>query len=182
MDDENNDWSDFGKIIRVNKRGANDYWYWRNKAEMEVDAARAVLEGSGCNVGQLESRNDDPPDCEAIVDGKRSGIEITELVHERSLKSTIKGSGQYFLWDRDDLLTKLQKLIQHKDRADIKGGPYDRYILVIVTDEFVLERGDVSRFLEGAEFSARHITDCFFGLSYHPATKSCPIFKLKLKI
>jgi hypothetical protein len=181
-DSEEQDWDDFGEMIRKNKRGANDHWYWRDKPKMEAGVAQEVLRGAGCIIENLRSREEDPPDCEAVVDGKRSGIEVTELVHSGTLKSTIKGKAQYFLWDRDDLLKGLQGLIDRKDQADPRGGPYERYFLIIFTDEFVLGRHDVSRFLDGAEFHARLITDCFFGLSYDPSYEggSYPIFRLTL--
>jgi hypothetical protein len=38
----------------------------------------------------------------------------------------------------------------------VKGGPYARYILVVVTDESLLGREDVAKFLEGAIFRPLH--------------------------
>ena len=85
----------------------------------------------------------------------------------------------YFVWDRDDLLSGLQSLIDKKDEpSKLKGGPYERYVLVIYTDELVLDRDTVTRFLDGATFRASLITDVFFGLSYERGC--CPVFRLPL--
>jgi hypothetical protein len=63
----------------------------------------------------------------------------------------------------------------------VKGGPYARYILVLVTDEMMLGRENVACFLEGAIFFKKQIiTDVVLGLGYDPSVKSCPVFLLKL--
>ena len=67
-------------------------------------------------------------------------------------------------------------------RSSARGD--DRYILVIVTDEFTLNRHTVEAFLAGATFRARMIDDVVLGLSYHPSSDegggSCPVFSLPL--
>jgi hypothetical protein len=120
----------------------------------------------------------DPPDCEATLDGVWSGVEVTELIHQPTLEYSIKAirdreGGRepeqpeaYFDWDRDSLLSALQALIDCKDKP-WKGGPYERCALVACTNEFLLDRNKVSRFLQGAVFRTKLITDVFFGLSYH---------------
>jgi hypothetical protein len=177
------DEEDWFALAMGQMRGSNDYWYWRDKPEMEVGAARAVLTQAGLEIQQLRSRDDgeDPPDCEAIIGGSRCGIEVTELVHQPTLESTIRGNHQILFWERDTFCTALQERIDRKDRSDkVKGGPYDRYILVVVTDEFSLGREDVAQFLEGATFRSRFITDVYLGLSYDPEPRLCPVFELTL--
>ena len=183
--DEGTYWGDFSEAMRAKMRGASDYWYWRNKPEMEVGAAQEVLSRAGLSVERLRARRDgnDPPDCEAEIGGQHCGIEVTELLHRKTLEATIRGTAQYFLWDREDLLRELQGVIDRKDRPHtVKGGPYDRYILVIVTDEFVLGQADTKGYLSGAVFRSHMITDVYLGLSYDPAFEggSCPVFELTL--
>jgi hypothetical protein len=182
-DDHDFDVQGFAEAVRLKMRGASDYWYWRNKPEMEVGAAREVLTCAGVSFSDLRAREKDPPDCEAVIDEALAGIEVTELVHQRALKATIKGNPKIFMWERDDLLRSLQQIISRKDRAPESGAEnYANYILVIVTDEFALGQADVARFLEGAVFRAMHITDAFLGLSYDPSIEGgkCPVFKLQL--
>jgi hypothetical protein len=133
----------------------------------------------------MRSREQDPPDCEATLDGCVSGIEVTELIDQKTLKRNLRQprSPQYFDWDRTTFLASLQKRIDAKDRA-WHGEPYERRVLVIHTDEFNLDRGIVSRFLLEARFRATLITDAFLGLSYHgsaePNGGSYPVFRLNL--
>jgi len=164
----------------MTRKGGRDYWYWKDKPVMECGAAKDVLTAAGLNIEGITSRGkDDPPDCEALVDGERSGIEVTELVHRKALELSIRGDEKFFAWEKLDLCDALQALIARKDRADVKGGPYKRYILVIHTDEMSLVRDTVERFLAGASFQAQFITDAFLGLSHEKG--GCPVFKLALQ-
>ena len=160
-----------------------DFWYSKDKPLMEWGAVREILITAGLKIeGDVTNRTDDPPDCEAVIDGERCGIEATELVHQKALEQT-KRTGQelHFAWDKESFCRELQARITRKDSADkVKGGPYRRYILVVFTDELFLDRKTVEGFIAGASFSATFITDVFLGLSYDPAIKQCPAFRLAL--
>jgi hypothetical protein len=188
---------DSDDYLRANlerKRKWNAFWTWPDKPIGEHGVASEILHAAGCHVEKLNPRNpnEDPPDCEGIVDGIWSGVEVTELVHQKTLERSLKATKQrdagreperpeaYFVWDRVDLLAALQRLLDDKDRPKLKGGPYSRYILVIHTDEFFLDRDNVGRFLQGAAFRANFITDAFLGLSYHPASNGYPVFRLPI--
>jgi hypothetical protein len=185
-------------LIEANVRPGNSFWAWRDKPIGERGAASQILQQAGVEVVDLVSRpvGDDPPDCEGMLDGQWSGVEVTELVHEKTLKRSIKAFKEravgcepeqpeaYFMWDRDTLLIEVQRLIDAKDVARLKGGPYDRYVLVIHSDEFLLNSTFVSQALQGATFRANLITDVFIGLSYEPRIGpdggQCPVFRLDL--
>ena len=70
-------------------------------------------------------------------------------------------------------------MIDAKDAAKLKGGPYERYVLVIHSNEFFLSRIATTEFLRGAKFRAELITDVFIGLSYEPGF-GIPTFRLDL--
>jgi hypothetical protein len=199
-DDPADDMRSFRDVIEANVRGWNSYWAWRDKPIGERGAASEILEGAGVHVVGLVSREpgQDPPDCEATLNGLFSGVEVTELVHqptlERSLKAIkLRKAGKepifpeaYFVWNRDALLSMLQALIDAKDQpAKQKGGPYQRYVLVICTDETFLDGDTVRRLLEGALFRATFITEVFLGLSYRPSAEPpggrCPVFRLSIE-
>jgi hypothetical protein len=183
----------FERLILDNSREWNGFWFWRDKPVGERGAARNILEAAGVLVTDLVSLEpgQDPPDCEATLDGKCAGVEVTELVQQRTLDRSIKAVRQrargeepqkpeaHFAWDRNDLLAALQKLLDRKNSGKPKRT-YERYVLVIHTDEMFLDRESVARFLAGATFSTSLITDAFLGLSYEPASKSCPTFRLQL--
>jgi hypothetical protein len=165
--------------------GGRDYWHWKDRPESELSAAETVLESAGLKVAQLTSRprGDDPPDCEGFIDGKKCGIEVTELVHQEALRASIREGAPevHFAWEQVDLLNFLQERIDRKDDSSkLKGGPYDLYILVIHTDELFLDRATVERFLTGSLFSAHLITHAYLGLSYDPQIRACPVFALPI--
>jgi hypothetical protein len=80
--------------------------------------------------------------------------------------------------DREEFIRALQERIDAKDQAKLKGGPYSRYILVVHTDEMFLAATQIEQWLAGAAFRASRITDILLGLSYDPANKGCPVFRL----
>jgi hypothetical protein len=158
----------------------NVFWHWLEKPVREKGAAREILCSGGVDVVSLASRDEreQPPDCEAMLDGCWSGIEVPELVHqqmarrasrarrERAAGKEPKRPEAFFDWDRSDLLSTLQDRIQGKQEG-WQGGLYQRRVLVICTDEFLLDRVKVGGFLQGATFQTSFFTDVFLGLSYH---------------
>ena len=55
-----------------------------------------MLTLAGEDVQQLPTRDDDPPDCEAVIRGLRCGIEVTELLDQQTLESTNTGGRAAF--------------------------------------------------------------------------------------
>jgi hypothetical protein len=99
------------------------------------------------------------------------------------MRERINGDYCYRAWSREELLNALRTIIRRKDEAQVKYGPYDRYILVIRTDEFHLDPHTVSNWLRGETFDAKMITDVLFAMSYWPHWgKDCgyPVFHLTL--
>ncbi|PSO25207.1 hypothetical protein [Bradyrhizobium sp. MOS002] len=189
--DDNEDAGDFERLILANTREWNSFWFWRDKAVGERGAALEILEAAKVQVADLRSLDQDPPDCEAMLDGKFSGIEVTELVHKPTLERSIKAVRQrargeeppkpeaYFNWSRDDLVDALQKLL-HVKNSKLPARSYEQYVLVIHTAEFFLDSGTVERFLQGASFSSGLISRAFLGLSYEPGDRGYPVFELEL--
>lgn len=180
-----------GETIEANIRPWNGFWSWKDKPIGELGAAREILAVAGIDVCDLVSRGkDDPPDCEGNIDGCRTAVEVTELVHEPTLKRSLKALQQrasgmepnkpeaYFVWQQADLIHALQERIDQKDRAKLKGGPYQRYILVVPTDEMFLDASQVKKWLSSATFQADRISDVLLGLAYEPESKCCPVLKL----
>lgn len=187
-----NDDDNFKQLVLANTREWNGFWYWRDKPVGERGAAREILEKAGVQVDGLRSldRGQDPPDCEGTLESKWSGVEVTELVHRPTLERSIKAvrgrsRGEepqkpeaYFVWNRDDLIAALQKMLDAKNSKKPKRS-YERYVLVIHTAEYLLDSENVGRFLKGASFNTSLITHAFFGLSYELG-KGYPVFPLEL--
>src|SRR2546422_11570731 len=84
------------EIIKANQRGYNDYFAWKDKQTAEWGAANEILTAAGIAFEGLVSRPEgqDPPDCEALVDGELVGIEVTELVHQRAMERSLREQKQ----------------------------------------------------------------------------------------
>jgi len=183
---------ELGSSILANTREWNSYWIWRDKPVGERGAVRDILEAANIQVTDLKSldQHQQPPDCEATLDGQLSGIEVTELVDQPTLERSIKAVRQrsrgeeperpeaYFRWDRDSLIAALQQLLDAKN-SKLPKRPYQRYVLVIPTDEHFLDSDNVEGFLQGARFKTSIISRAFLGLSYHSG-KGRPVFELEL--
>jgi hypothetical protein len=186
-----NDHDNFTQLLLTNTREWNGFWFWRDKPVGERGIARDILEEAGVQVDGLTSLDIDPPDCEAMLDGQFSGIEVTELVHRATLERSIKAVRQrsrgeeprkpeaYFIWDRDHLIEALQKILDVKNAKKPKRS-YERYVLVIHTAEFLLDSNGVDSFLKGASFNTNLITHAFLGLSYEHGN-GYPVFSLQLR-
>jgi hypothetical protein len=178
---------DYLRVMLAKKRKRSSYWVGPHRPVAERGIAKNILEEAGENVADMRSRErgQDPPDCEAMLDGRFSGIEVTELIDRQALEQSLRHpeSPVYFDWDNPTFLAAVQDRINVKDR-DWDAGRYARRVLVIHTDEFVLDRDTVDRFLKGALFRTTFITDAFLGLSYHasvePEGGHCPVFRLEL--
>lgn len=166
-------------------QAANSYWYWPDKPVAERGAARTILEAAGYSVSGVTSCSDAnlPPDCAAVVDGVATGIEVTELVHEKALARSIRSNKTFwFLWDQATFIDELQRIIIIKD-ADggrWQGGPYDRRILVVHSDEPYLEPERMASFLESQHFRTVFFSEVVVGLAYNPFTETHPTFQLSL--
>jgi hypothetical protein len=86
----------------------DDFFDWDDRPVQERNIARTMLEHAGFEISAFASRDDDPPDCEGVLDGKRSAIEVTRLNHEKAralnMKSTegekARGGGVFLLGAR----------------------------------------------------------------------------------
>jgi hypothetical protein len=157
------------------------FWDWPNKPVKERVVARQILLDAKFEVAAFGSRQDDPPDCEGLLDGQWSAVEVTQLMHVKARAQSMKAIKQqpeqperYYLWDRDDALRAIQELIEVKDAKRYQGGPYQRFVLVIYTDEFVLSDATMHQLLDGATLRTRVFTDVVVGLSYERGFRHVP--------
>ena len=106
---------------------------------------------------------------------------MDEEARAQSMKAIKQQKSEaYRLWERKDVLCEIRKLIKTKEAKHYKGCPYQRFVLLIYTDEPELSDTVMSHFLEGGAFRTRVFTDVVVGLSYHPASGTYPTFRLNL--
>jgi hypothetical protein len=133
----------------------------------ELDWASTALKKAGFAFDSL-TQGPNPPDCVAMFDSGRAGVEVTELVDAEARKRTEAKNYTYREWDQPSFLSRIQEIIDGKAAKPFQGGPYAHKVLVIWTDEPHLVRATVERFLSGQCFQARAFTDVVLGLDYHP--------------
>jgi hypothetical protein len=126
-------------------------------------------------------RGNDPPDCEVLdVDGRRIGIEVTELIDERAVAAAKQNGGvQWALWDVEKVRSAIQTRLTAKDGKVLKGGPYDEYLVLIFTDEPALPADLVERAVAVAPFDAVATIDrAYVLLSYDPHRRTYPSVRI----
>ena len=131
----------------------------------------------------LRGRGNDPPDCEAKDShGKRIGIEVTELVDGDSISAAKKGES--FSQDTlkpSEVTENITAKIRKKDGADVKGGTYDEYILIIYCDDPRFLDYEILDAIRKEQFAPTRLIDrVYFLESYCPWEKCCPYIELRL--
>jgi hypothetical protein len=178
---------------RQKKRGYSDFFAWPVDRQLEewaiVDSLKESLEKA--NAGFFNSlvargRGNDPPDCEAnLFEGGKLGIEVTELVDPAAILAYKNGyTNQHAEWGEDKLIKSIAHRLKTKDNStNIKGGPYDQYILVIHTDEPLLSFDYTHPLLSSARFQYYSLIDrAFLLMSYDEKHQCCPFIELNIKV
>jgi len=178
--------------IRQKKRGYSDFFAWPEDRQLEewaiVDSLKESLEKA--NAGFFNSliargRGNDPPDCEALlVEGGKLGIEVTELVDPDAIMAYKSGNtDQWAQWSEHKLLKSITQRLEVKEASkNIKGGPYEQYVLVIHTDEPLLSYDYAYPLLSHHHFKFYSLINrAFLLMSYDPKYHCCPYIELNIK-
>ena len=160
-----------------------------NRQTNETDVVHLLIEGLSkhgevaFNSVTSRGESNDPPDCEAMGDnGEWIGIEVTELVDGPSIAAA-KDEDVNFqeIWKPSRVIEKVACIIRRKDRAVLKGGPYDLYILIVYCGDPVILDYDNIEAIRASSFPATQLIDhAYFLWSYCPIEKRCPHIKLRL--
>jgi hypothetical protein len=186
---------------RHKSRGYAEYWEWAiDKRQAELHAARVLSnyllrDCQRDEKARLEIIENDPPDALLILaNGCRIGIEVTELVDEKAIRKAHrkKRTGLPFdydcaNWNSNRATQSLLSQIAAKDaKLASASKAYDELLLVIVTDETMIDEFTAAQAVSGVSISTRFLDRAFLVLSYHPAADKlifpdgCPIFPIEL--
>lgn len=197
--DENEQPFDVDEVARLMReasekaRGYSDFWQWRSdKVVTETQVTRTLLEfieaSEGESIHSVKASEQDPPDCIAeLADGRKIGIEVTELVDEPTAArhaarrgaerrgeqphpSKAAEPGEVAVWTVARLSEALVKVVAKKDVSAL-GGPYYRYLVAIHTDEMTITPSLLSEALAGLLIETQHIDRVYVLFSYDPAAK-----------
>jgi len=175
------------EFIKVQRKYASFFeWYKREKSIKEVGVVRSLL-GSISKQGSpiyknLRASEKDPPDCLAETgNGAMVGFEVRELVDKNAIELNERGEAVYRDWTNYEVVEELQKIIKEKDSKTYIGGPYEKLILIIPTDEPVLTYGQLQPVLEAHEFEpTKQLHEAYLLFSYNAELKSYPHIQLRL--
>lgn len=182
--------SQHANLSKQVKRGYSDFFTWPVDRQLEewaiAEALKESLEKSNAaffNSLIARGRGNDPPDCEALLlGGGKLGIEVTELVDPKAILAFKNGDTlQQAEWDETKLVDALSQRLKVKDIAiaNVKGGPYDLYVLLIHTDEPMLDYDYLNPLLSGVKFPAcQLINRAFLLMSFDKKYQSCPYIEL----
>ncbi|MCO4094417.1 MAG: hypothetical protein HEQ37_11785 [Acidovorax sp.] len=175
---------------RQKTRGYASFFGWGIDRDLEElgpvqELAKALLASDGERLLalKLRGRGNDPPDIEAVnALGERVAVEVTELVDGDAIQAHKRGDRYaYAEWTRESFLGKLQTLLSGKAARlpKLKDAPYPGgYVIVVFTDEPMLDPDTVSSFLAGAVFKDLGRCRAYLLLSYWPKTEAYPFFSL----
>jgi hypothetical protein len=195
MDKEKPDENSEGLLVdqsKQKKRGYSDFFAWPVDRQLEewaiVDSLKESLEKANAvffNSLVARGRGNDPPDCEAnLFEGGKLGIEVTELVDPAAIMAYKNGdTNQQAEWSKDKLIKSITHRLIAKDiSTNLKGGPYDQYILVIHTDEPLLTFDYAYPLLSTTLFQYYSLIDrAFLLISYDEKHQCCPFIELNIK-
>lgn len=137
--------------------------------------------------GDLKSRGqgNDPPDCEGTGEnGGCIGIEVTELVDGDAIRRAKAGDVyDWAEWPREKLIAAIQDRLTDKDgKLDkAKGGPYAEHVVVIHTDEPLLNLERVRTLIASEHFRPMaRVSRAFLLLGYDRDSQRCPYVELQI--
>ena len=191
----------FMREVRAKARGYADYWDWRiDRGRTEKQAAEVLqnfLLRNGEQVsGSLRNISDDPPDIELITkDGRRIGIEVTELVDREAVRRhhNFKQRGEETGYDWADwtpftVAREICHLVSLKDSKLANATrDFDELLVAIVTDEGMIDEACAQQAAALCEPTAKFIGRAYFLLSYMPQTDldiypdGCPVLPIAVK-
>jgi hypothetical protein len=87
---------------------------------------------------------------------------------------------QWAVWDSARLRKEVQQRLIEKESKQLKGGPYDEYIVLVHTDEPGLAIDQVETWLADFRFATpKQMDRAFLLLSYDPSRRGYPYVQLR---
>jgi hypothetical protein len=167
------------------RRAYADFWssgFDRPVGETEI--ARILtqfLKSQGLAVSELRHRGEgnDPPDCELELEsGELIGIEITELVNQKTVERHASAQkrglppdpSDVASWTPASLIGGISARLRAKDVPidKRKGGPFARYVVLISTDEPMIQLDMAWEILRCTPFRTVAIDEAYLLILYHP--------------
>jgi hypothetical protein len=99
-------------------------------------------------------------------------------VSQKAIEAIKRGKCFFEEWTDTILIRKFNDIVSKKDRPEMmKGGPYNRFILLVHVDEDMLDAERLKSVLGGCSFQTCLIDDIYVLASYEPREKRCPLLR-----
>jgi hypothetical protein len=174
------------EIVKRQRKHAS-FFEWPEKEIKEFGIVKCLFDSmkkkSGCPYYSLESFKDDPPDCIAKdVNGNKVAIEVSELVDLKSVRDAEHNRGTPKFWKIGEVIEDIQLIISNKEQKNFNGGPYKSHVLVIFTDEPLIDYDELATTLKNYQFNkSKQFNEIYLLISYDAHSKSYPYVKLNIK-
>lgn len=164
--------------LRKLKRNHASFFNWHDQEVQErvvgMDFFQKLEESSGEYLLKIESA-EDPPDVKITTsEGRELGVEITELVDQASIEYEIKGDSRWYervvSWSREHTIDRLEAIIARKDgKCEKANEKYETLVLLIFTDEPMLDSGTLKVYLRGHTWpETKYIDEAYILTGYEP--------------
>lgn len=167
------------------KRKHAKFWNSHKKSSKELGIFSEAFDGIQADYGNpitgWRRCDNDPPDVEFELAGKRIGVEITELVNEKAINAQIGNSLEYSC----ELLRfgvlaaemRIREIINEKEeKVELVAANYDELVLLIHTDEPMLSSDEFRDYR--VEKPCRYFHRIYLLFSYEPAKNSSPFIRI----
>lgn len=176
------------KALKQQRPYADFFGFAGDRAVAEVGVAQEVCNvlaaaGDPIATGIVSRAYNDPPDCEGVgPNGELVALEVTELVDPDAIIAAKAGRVfNWAEWPREKLVEEIQERLRSKDSKTLLGGPYAVYVVIMYTDEPLLDSERVRQELAETRFQATAKIDrAYLILSYDPKSQHCPVIELVL--
>lgn len=173
------------KMRRVRKYAS--FFEWPDKKLKERSIVEFLLNsmqlGGEAKYSKPIPSPDEPPDCVVSdEDGRPVAVEVTELVSAEAIRRNQRGNNVYREWKFNEIAHELNNAILKKDGKRFHGGPYAKKIVLIFTDEIILQASqeEYAEYLAGLSFGPVEQIDEAYLLFSYDGTDRCPYLKLRL--
>lgn len=176
------------------------FFDWPVKETKELNVVTTLLDSVPAAdpltaVRRLRLGKPDPPDVIGIrEDGTLVALEVTELVDEEVTAHNVRVAreteGQDVLermrhrvqrvWDQLGLIEAVDAALKEKDGKTLQGGPFEQYVVVLHTDEEMLDHDEAEQWLRGHRFAGmQQVVGAYLLFSSVP-NKGYPYLRLEV--
>jgi len=160
-------------------------WYDKKRKELGIleDLLKTMNIRNEAYYHSPKISKNDPPDCTLLDRNNRLiAVEIRELVSEEAVRNAEQSKFAWKFWYLEDVLKEIDSILKEKAGKDYHGGPYQKIIVVIHTDEYSMNYKTYAAGLEEAVFPNYSLIDeAYLLFSVNPAEECCPYIKLNIR-